>query len=311
MKDIEKILLDTDIGDDIDDAIALAYALEDPALELIGVTTVFQNTDKRARIAKKMLKLWGCDVPVYAGISKGQGTRMDYWDHPCQYTPDLDGDEFAPLNDFRKDGGQAAVDFILESARRYGGELTVVAVGPLSNVAQAIRQDPETMKKVKRIVLMGGCFHRQFCEWNILCDAVGAKVVLDAENDVVCIGLDVTEHTKVSRAQHEALLHADKDDKRRYLAKLVQLWTKSTGGTPMLHDPLTVFYVAHPEYVLVEPTWIEVETQGEHTLGMTVDMDAIYSYLPFDGSRHRQGAARSLCRQEFMSRCLDMVLGNK
>ena len=67
-----KILLDTDIGDDIDDALALALALEMPEMELVGVTTVFQNTEKRARIARKMLSLWGRDVPVYAGIALGE-----------------------------------------------------------------------------------------------------------------------------------------------------------------------------------------------------------------------------------------------
>ncbi len=309
MKEIQKIILDTDIGDDIDDALALALALEEPELELIGVTTVFQNTDKRARIAKKMLSLWGSQVPVYAGISLGEGTVMSYWDQPCQYTSDLDAPEYAPGNDFRQDGGQAAVDFILESARKYGKDLTLVAVGPLSNVAAAIRQDPQTMRGIRRVVLMGGCFHRQFAEWNILCDAPAAKTVLEFDLEAVCIGLDVTEKTMLSRQQHEMLLAADKDEKRKYVASLVKLWSDYTGKIPYLHDPLTVFYVAHPEYVLVEPTWIAVETKGEYTVGVTLDMDAVYSYLPFDESKHRQGVARCLQRQGFMDRCLAVILG--
>ena len=68
-----KVIFDTDIGDDIDDALALALVLELPQIELLGVTTVFLNTDERARIARKMLKLWGRDVPVYAGIRNGEG----------------------------------------------------------------------------------------------------------------------------------------------------------------------------------------------------------------------------------------------
>ncbi len=304
----QKILLDMDIGDDIDDALALSLALEEPAIELVGVTTVFHNTDKRARIAKKMLALWGRDIPVYAGIPLGQKVDIPYQDTCCQYTPDLDAPEYSPLNNFYEDGGVGAVDFILRSARKYAGELTLVAIGPLTNVAAAIDREPETMKKIKRIVLMGGCFYNQFKEWNILCDPLAAKTVLGFQSEVVCIGLDVTECTVLTQAQHKRLLEDHHDEKRAYLASLVKLWTKFSGRVPTLHDPLTVYYVAHPEAIRTESTWVEVETEGDYTRGMTVDMDLINKFSPYRWDQHRVMVARQILQEDMVEKLLNIVL---
>lgn len=267
-----KIILDTDIGDDIDDALALALALEMPEIELLGVTTVFLDTQRRARIAKKMLHLWGKEVPVYAGIRKGERTDPKVDDVPCQYTYDLEGGAFEALNDAYKDGGEAAVDFLVDSARKYGKELTVVAIGPLSNVAAAIRKAPEVMKGIDRIVLMGGCFYRDGAEWNILCDPLGADTVFNSGVKTVCVGLDVTEQTQLSDRQQERIQSGGLDEKRAYLSSLVCLHRKATGHNAFLHDPLTVYYLVHPDIMTVEDIRVRVETEREDAKGRTVNL---------------------------------------
>ncbi len=303
----QKIILDTDIGDDIDDALALALALEMPELELIGVTTVFLDTDKRARIAQKMLSLWGVDIPVYAGLRKGEKIDAPIENVPCQYTPDLDDAAYAPLNNVYEDNGEAAVDFIVKSAEKYGDALTVVAIGALTNVAAALRKAPESMKKIQRIVLMGGCFYRQFREWNILCDPQAAKEVLAFEGSVVCVGLDVTEQVKLNTRQYQDILAVSGDARLEYLASLVRLHTAYTGYTPVLHDPLTVYYVAHPEILLTESVLVEVETKGEFSSGMTVNIDQLYDYLPYMMKGRRLLAAKAVCAKEFLEKFMEMV----
>ena len=303
----QKIILDTDIGDDIDDALALALALEMPEIELVGVTTVYLDTDKRARIAQKILSLWGVDVPVYAGMRKGDTVDAPIDNVPCQYTPDLDDKAYAPLNNVYEDNGAAAVDFIIQSAEKYGKELVVVAIGALTNVAAALRKAPESMKKIQRIVLMGGCFYRQFREWNILCDPQAAKEVLAFDGEVVCVGLDVTEQAKLSNRQYQDILAVSGDARLEYLASLVRLHNAYTGCTPVLHDPLTVYYVAHPEILLTEPVMVEVETKGEFSTGMTINVDLLYDYLPYRMQGRRLLAAKAVRAKEFMEQFMQMV----
>lgn len=265
----QKILFDTDIGDDIDDAMALALALEMPEIEVIGVTTTFLNTDIRARMAKKMLSLWGVDIPVYAGIRhESMGKTAN--DIPCQYTPDLEDEAYAPMNVAREDNGEAAVDYIIRMADTYADELIIVAVGPLGNIAAALKEAPETMKKVKQIVVMGGCFYGQTSEWNIACDPKAAKVVYGFEGNLASVGLDVTMKACVNYRQFTDLMAAGTDARKEYLITLIKLYNETTMALPVLHDPLTVYYVAHPDALLMEPARVEVETKGEFTTGMTV-----------------------------------------
>lgn len=297
-----KLILDTDIGDDIDDALALALALEMPEVELLGVTTVFIDTDKRARIAKKLLTLWGSEAPVYAGMNSGMSS-----DHsPCQYTPDLAAAEYAPVNDPRADHGAGAVDFLVESARRYGARLTLVAIGPLTNVAAAIRKDPESMRGI-RIVLMGGCFYRQFNEWNIYCDSAAAGTVLDGNQNVTCIGLEVTYQTGLNDAQQRRIMSAELDGKRRYLSLLVRLHNRATKRNAVLHDPLTLYYAVHPEILTTENILVRVETKGEYTAGMTVNMDEMYRYLPEPLPGKRLTVGKTVQAERFIREFLDIV----
>ena len=133
MSEQMKILIDTDIGDDIDDAIAL-YAAMRQNFEIVGITTVFENTIQRARQVKKLLREYGHgyeSVSVFAGYGTPIGERdREVKDIP-HYTPDLEQDIYAPSGTNPRD----AVDFIIDACYKYGKELTVVAIGPFTNIA--------------------------------------------------------------------------------------------------------------------------------------------------------------------------------
>ena len=277
---IKKLILDTDIGDDIDDAYALAMALSLPEIELIGVTTVFKNTDARARIASKILKLANHNCPVYAGLSVTEaGGEED--EIPIQYTSDLDEACYAPLNDTSSDRGQGAVDFIVRSAETYGSDLTLVAIGALSNVAAAIRQKPESMKKIGQIVLMGGDFVRQLQEWNILCNPSAAKTVLESGLNITCVGLNITEQTNIGNANFQHILEQvnHTDPLTAYLAQLTNLWHKCIyyeGCIPILHDSLTLYQAFYQDMTKLGHCRIHVETENRYAKGMTFNIDHLY-----------------------------------
>lgn len=303
----QKIILDTDIGDDIDDAMALALALEMPGIELVGVTTVFRDTDKRARIAKKMLKLWGADIPVYAGMRDTDIGNMSVDGIPCQYTPELEDSAYAPLNDVNTDGGEAAIDFIIRSAETYAGELTIVAIGAMTNIAAALEKAPESMKKVKQIVIMGGCYYNQYREWNVLCNPPAAKKVFSFDGRLACIGLDVTRQTRLNLRQYTDMLSAKVDEKRDYLISLVKLHGAKNKCLPVLHDPLSLYFVVHPEILFLEPARVVVETEGDYSVGMTLNLDIIYNNLPYRLKGKRILVAKDVSAEEFVEEFLRIV----
>ncbi len=267
-----KFIFDTDIGDDIDDSLAIDLALR-LGFDIIGVTTVYRNTVMRARIAKRQLALFGrADIPVYAGYGNTLAGGEDETMKLCQYTPEIDAPEYAP------DGtGEIAVDFLIESAKKYGDDLTIIAIGPLTNLACAIQKDPEALRGVHRILTMSGDFVHQYSEWNILCDVEAAQVVYEAELPMICFGHEITRRTTVTQEMQNALFTLSGTPYREYLAELVRLWYKSK--TPnylvVLHDVLTAYYAVAPEFFKTVKTLVKVETKGEATRGMTVNLSVM------------------------------------
>ena len=155
----------------IDDAFALTFAIHSPELEVVGVTTVFRNSLIRAKIAKALLESYGKnDIPVCAGmdipfVQKFFDRENDKFDStgrliPCQY-------EETVMGNYEADE-EWGPDFIIRKVSEYPGEIILIPIGPLTNIATAIRKRPEIVPKIKKIILMGGVFHEDFPEWNIL-----------------------------------------------------------------------------------------------------------------------------------------------
>ena len=270
-----KILIDTDIGDDIDDALSLTLALKCDNIEIVGITTTFMDAIFRAKIVKKILSTYGkTDVPCYAGYGK---TEDGFNSHPLKISEIYDGlyEDF-PVNSNPED----AIDFIIDSCYKYGKDLTVVAIGPFTNIAKVIAKDANALKQVKEVVIMGGAYFKQYADWNVFCDPISAKVMFDNLPNIYAVGADVTHKLSVSEDLTEKLINYNGADAGvKLLAKHADGWQKACeskwGGKPklVLHDPLAIYSVIDKSFVASEKASIYVVTDGAMK-GFTFNADA-------------------------------------
>lgn len=250
------ILLDTDIGGDIDDAFAVALILDSPELDLLGVTTVSGDTHARARLAAKMLWEAGRrNVPVAAG-EPGKPLKIDQTRWAAGFSsPQL----------LKQD----AVDFLERQFQKRPGEITLVAIGPLTNVASLFRKDPAVARKIKRIVLMGGAIAHGYGnspntvpEYNIYADAPAAQVVFAAGVPILMAPLDVTAMLQLSTADMKRIF-TQLTPTTNALTLLYHLWGNPT---PTLFDPMAVALVIDPTICETKPLAVDVDDRGLTTV---------------------------------------------
>lgn len=258
--DKRKIIIDTDIGDDIDDALAISFALNSPEVEVIGITTVFRNTDARAKIAGKLLKLTERDIPVYAGCKQPIINREDDLQIPCQYSKDMD--------DFTYNKEIHAVDYIINTVMESESDITLVPIGPLTNIGMALLKCPELKEKLKEIVLMGGCFYSHYNEWNIFCDPEAARIVFESGIPIKAIGLDITLKCRLYESDLD-MIYKSNSPVTKFLSELIKRWRDTTKSLPILHDPLAVCAVFNNSIFEMQNEKIVVETKGEYSRGTT------------------------------------------
>ncbi|MGB8258777.1 MAG: nucleoside hydrolase [Terracidiphilus sp.] len=261
-------ILDTDIGDDIDDAFALGLVLRSPELKLLGVTTAFGDTELRARLVDRYLDEAGVEIPVFAGPK----TKADNVLTQTAYA--RRGPRFSTADPAKEWKHADGVEFLLDAIRRYPGELTLIAIGPLTNVQAAIEKDAATFAKLKRVVMMGGSVYRGYdgekgerrppdAEWNISRDPAGLKALLGSGVPVFMMPLDSTQ------------IHLGTEDRERIFAhgsavtdQLTLLYHQWAAGNenhasaPTLFDPVAVAYTLKPELCPVKPMRIEVDEKG-------------------------------------------------
>jgi purine nucleosidase len=253
----EKIIIDTDIGDDVDDAFALALAVRSPELQVLGVMTTFGDTEARAKIVDRFLGEVGrAEIPVLAG--KATATK-----NPMSQRRYGEGGHFA------KASHADAVEFLLEQIRKYPGEVTLVAIGPLMNVGEAIDKDLATFRKLKRVVMMGGSIRRGYGdlgytapvapmpEWNILNDVASAQKLFAVGVPLFVMPLDSTQ-LKMDEVKR-AFLFSQGTAVTDQLTVLYHLWGQET---PTLFDPMTVVFVLRPELCRVQGMHIRVDEKG-------------------------------------------------
>ncbi len=249
------IILDTDIGDDIDDALALTVALNSPEVEVVGVTTVFRDAPRRAILARKLLELMGREeVPVFAGCS--QPLLPDWGSFPGGQAVGRQFETLGPGETWSEP--RHAVDFLIQSARSFasrGQTLTIVPIGALTNVALAFQLAPEIIASC-RVVMMGGKWSEGVAEWNILCDPEAAAMVFGSGANLAMVGLDVTMRCILSKEQ-EAMFHGSAQPHARFLGQLIELW----GHAITLHDPLTVLTL-FSDVVRFEPRRLQIGLHG-------------------------------------------------
>jgi inosine-uridine nucleoside N-ribohydrolase len=272
---IERILIDTDPG--IDDAMAILYAIAAPDIELVGLSTVFGNvtTEIATRNALQLVELAGVAVPVARGAEKPLRRAPA---PPADFVHGAGGFGDARLpTPSRAADPRPAARFIAETILNSPGEITLVPVGPLTNIALALREAPEIVKAVKKIVVMGGAVRTagnvtEHAEANIWNDPDAAAEVFAAEWPLTLVGLDVTQ--KLRCKDHDLdPMRAASPDCGRFLNDAVQFYFRfhevSRGFTGCyLHDPSAVICATHPEWFDTVEAQLTVTVDGE-ALGRT------------------------------------------
>lgn len=253
----EKIIIDTDIGDDVDDAFAVALALSSPELQILGISTTFGDTETRAKLLDRFLGEAGRqDIPVAVGT-------------PTHTSNLLTQRRYAEGGHFAKVSHPRAVDFIFEQIRLYPDQITLVAIGPLINVGALIDKNAETFCKLRRVVFMGGSIERGYgdmgystprgpeAEWNIRNDIPSAQKLFASGVPLFMMPLDSTQ-LKLDEVKRAVLFQAG-TPLTDALTLLYHQWGQET---PTLFDVMAVAYILNPRLCPVTPMHISVDDQG-------------------------------------------------
>lgn len=253
----EKIIIDTDIGDDIDDAFAVALAIRSPELRILGISTTFGDTETRAKLLDRLLDEVGRpEIPVAVGNStKSAGTFTQQ--------------RYAKGGHSARSSHPRAVDFVFDQIRAYPGEITLVAIGPLVNVGYLIDKDLQTFRKLRRVVLMGGSVERGYgdlgysqphgadAEWNIKNDIPSAQKLFASGVPIFMMPLDSTQ-LKLDEVKREAIFQAGTP----ITDALTLLYHEWGQETPTLFDPMTIAFILDPQLCPVKPMHITVDEKG-------------------------------------------------
>lgn len=291
---MKKLLFDTDIGSDIDDAVCLAYLLSQRECDLVGVTTVSGESGKRAQIASAICRAAGREVPILPGIERPlivrqrqaratQAVALGRWPHGTSFP----------------DG--RAIEFMADAIRASPGEVTLLATGPLTNVAALFSVHPEVPGLLKELVLMCGVFTTSTpgvarWEWNAVCDPHAAAMVYAAPVvRHVSIGLDVTMRVSLSRP---AVIERFTAPILEPVLDFASVWFKSCDRITF-HDPLAGVSVFSNDILKLDRGDVEIELKSDTAMGATY-----WNQHP-DGGRHL--VASDVDAEAFFARYFESV----
>jgi purine nucleosidase len=262
---MEKVLLDTDIGSDIDDAVCLAYLLANPQCELLGVTTVSGEALQRARLASVLCRVAGKSIPIYPGVSDPilqaprqvraqQAEALSRWPHQKEFPQ-----------------GQA-IAFLRDMIRANPGEVTLLTIGPLTNLGLLFVIDPEIPALLKRLVMMCGVYTNHLpnvgpLEWNAMLDPHATAVAFRARPAVHrSVGLDVTCQVRMSAEQ---VRRRFQPDLLRPVLDFAEVWFREVQQITF-HDPLAAVTIFDDQVCRFERGLVEVELTSPRLSGFTV-----------------------------------------
>ncbi|GGD62511.1 nucleoside hydrolase [Lacimicrobium alkaliphilum] len=307
----KKIIIDTDPG--VDDALAIVLAFNSPELDVIGLTTVFGNVAVQRSTANALIlsEFASYPVPVY----EGQGAPMQ---RDTPHYPDFvhGADGFGnidwPASDKQAES-QNAVDFIIEQIRANPGQITIVALGPLTNLGRALEQAPDIAGLVEEVVIMGGAVHANgnvspVAEANIIGDPHAADKVMTARWPLVMVGLDVTSQVLLSK-DHTAAIAAANPTQGKLLHQACDFYIdyyRDELGIPgcMVHDPSTIAYLLDPSLFETLSGPIRVATDGL-AMGQTIFAIAGRRY-PYPGWENKPN--QQVCFKVDKQRVLDLLV---
>lgn len=258
------VILDTDLGSDVDDAFALALAVASPELELVAITTVGQDAEDRAWMVCRFLTQVGIkQMPVAFGAPpqpKGPiDWQIQYRRHPA-----------AIFNRTLKPLKESAVDLMARHFKQRPGEITLLCIGPLTNVARLFQEHPDAKKQVQRVVLLGGSVavgyegkQQPEPEWNIQSDIAAAKAVLASGVPLTVVPLDASGTLRLEK-ERRVRLFAARTMLTYQVQNLYELWDKET---PVLFDPAAVSAVFNDRHFTMKDLHLEVDDKGMTVLG--------------------------------------------
>lgn len=286
---MQRIIIDTDPG--VDDALALLLAMKSPELHVEAITTVSGNVHVEQATANLLTILGVLDKSDYPILAKGDAEPLVKPLVKAEHVHGEDG-----LGNISKllnpDGSPrypnatceisnlSGVDLILEMVERYPNELVVVALGPLTNISKAIQKDAILMQKLHSIVLMGGVFSEYgnvttTAEFNVFVDPHAAHEVFNSGVPVHIAPLDVTHQVKLTGERLETEIEGRNDKISRFLKESTQtcmaFYRENVGFFGLhIHDALPIGMLTHPQFFQSVSAYVQVETEGILTSGMTV-----------------------------------------
>ncbi|MEO6965943.1 MAG: nucleoside hydrolase [Acidobacteriaceae bacterium] len=257
----QKVILDTDIGDDIDDAYALGLVLSSPELKLLGVTTALGDTALRARLARRILCETGEQaIPVIAGISTKAASRFSQASWASRFPP-------------AAEQNMDVVAWMAKTIRQNPGQITLIAIAPMSNVGALIERDPEAFHLLKRVVLMGGSIDRGYddlgyapnqgpsAEYNIRTDVQASQKLFTSGVPIYMAPLDSTQ-LKLDEVMRPILFRRS-TPLTDSLTVLTDEWSAATHNmTPTLFDVMAVGLAIDPQLCPTQPMHIRVDDHG-------------------------------------------------
>jgi inosine-uridine nucleoside N-ribohydrolase len=284
-----KVLLDTDIGTDVDDAVCLAYLLARPDCDLLGITTVTGEAEKRAALANVLCKFAGRDVPIYPGaeiplrvpqqqMRAHQAEALPRWAHETRF----------PQGE--------AIEFMRRTIAAHPGELVLLAVGPLTNIGLLFAQHPEIPGLLKGFVMMGGMFNeaspeKDRVEWNTSGDPHATEIVYNARVHLHrSLGLDVTQRVVMAAEEVRARFKAPI---LQPVLDFAEIWFAGFYPAITFHDPLAAATLFEPEVCRYEQGTVRVDLadrpgrtlwqpggpEAPHQVAVSVDPDRYFEHF--------------------------------
>ncbi|MFC9691684.1 nucleoside hydrolase [Kribbella sp. NPDC056951] len=255
---MRQLILDTDIGSDVDDAMALALILGTPSLDLVAIHTVYGDTRLRAQLARRYGALADRDLTVVAGTAEPLSGRKVWWaGHEGTLHKDLDTETFAP--------GSAPEDLVARLQNNQG-ELDVVAIGPLTNLAAALELEPRIAQWIRHLWVMGGWFGADAePEHNFKSDDVAARAVLTAGIPTTITAIEITRQVSITTTLLQRIRAAGPLG-TALGADIEQWWAYWNESWNVPHDPVAVLTLTRPDlFTLSEPGRVEIGTDGLST----------------------------------------------
>lgn len=284
-----KVLLDTDIGTDVDDAVGLAYLLSHPDCELLGITTVTGEADKRASLASVLCQAAGKEIPIYPGAAyplqgeqrqplAQQAAVLAHWPHQTNF----------PLNQ--------AVDFLADTIRAYPNEVTLLTIGPLTNAGMLFHTYPDVAELLAGLVIMGGNFDETGpeagrIEGNVTNDLLATEITYKAPVRLHrSLGLNVTQRVMMSADQVREKFTAPL---LRPVLDMAEIWYAEFYPFITFHDPLAAATLFEPDLCSYQQGAVRLDQTDKpgntiwqpggpdtpHQVAMTVDVERYFQHF--------------------------------